>query len=121
MLKGRHSLITLLNQFLLLLLPILALPIPKIQVLLIILKVVHEYDIDNPKAIHNLLDLLMQKHAFDDLKQWLSLIEDVVDLRKRFFELMHRMLLLYVVQRALDIQDLQLDHVKQFLALVVEA
>ena len=103
LLKGRHSLIALLNQLLLLLLSILTLPIPKTQILLIILHMVHEYHIDNPKTVHNLLNLLVQKHSFDAFKKRLGLIEDVVDLRKRLLELMHRMLFLYVMQGALDI------------------
>lgn len=64
---------------------------------------IHEYDIDNPKTIHNFLNLLMQEHTSDDLKQGFGLIKDVVDLRKCLLELMHCMLLLYVVESALDV------------------
>lgn len=64
---------------------------------------IHKYDIDNPKTIHDLLDLLMQEHPLDILKKRLGLIEDVVDLRECLLELMHCMFFLDVMQGALDI------------------
>lgn len=103
LLKIRHSLVALLQQLLLFLFPVLTVPVPKTQVLLIILHMIHKYDIDNPKTIHDLLDLLMQEHPLDILKKRLGLIEDVVDLRECLLELMHRMLFLDVMQGALDI------------------
>lgn len=54
-------------------------------------------DIYNSKTVHKFFDGVMKKHAFDELKEWLRLIEDIVDLRECFFNLMHGMFFLYVV------------------------
>jgi hypothetical protein len=80
--------------------------------------VVHQYDVDDAKTIHDFLDFLVQKIPLDDPEEGFSFIEDIIDLRKCLLELVHRMLLLNVMQSALDVQDLQFDHMQQFLALV---
>lgn len=57
-----------------------------------------EDDIDDSEAIHEFFDGAMQKGPLDVLENWFSLIEDVIDLREGFLELMSSMLFLYVVE-----------------------
>jgi hypothetical protein len=62
----------------------------------------------------------MQEQPLDSPKQWLHLIEYVIDLRQCLLQLVHGMFLLDIMQSALNVEDLQFDHMQQFLALIRE-
>lgn len=51
----------------------------------------------------------MDKVSFKDAKKRLHLIESIVNLGKGFFELMDRVLLLNVVKRILNVENLNAD------------
>lgn len=79
-----------------------------------------EDDIDYSEAIHQLFDWAVKEGALDVLEDGLCLIEDVIDLREGFLELMSGMFFLYVVKWAFDIHDLELYHVYYLLELVIQ-
>lgn len=82
--------------------------------------IICEHEIDDSKEIHKFLNDGMQKKCLAMFEDHLCLVEDVINLREYLLDLMEGMLFLDIMKSALNIHNLELDHMQYLLDLVVE-